>query len=131
MKAQADGADYLGAGAVFPTGTKDSSVIGVEGLARICSAVDIPVVAIGGVGTANADQVIAAGAAGAAVVSAVFAAKDPAAATAELLHAVENALAAKAALPATTVSRSLPEQEEQEDEQEATLLAVSAGGVAH
>ena len=36
QKAEADGADYLGAGAVYPTGTKDSDVIGLDTLAQIC-----------------------------------------------------------------------------------------------
>ncbi len=36
IKAEADGADYLGAGAVFPTGTKESDVIGLDALAQIC-----------------------------------------------------------------------------------------------
>ena len=74
-------------GTVFATSTKDSSVIGVDALAAICAAVSIPVVAIGGVGAANAHKVVAAGVAGVAVVSAVFGEEDLAAATERLLQA--------------------------------------------
>jgi hydroxymethylpyrimidine kinase / phosphomethylpyrimidine kinase / thiamine-phosphate diphosphorylase len=56
-KARADGADYVGVGAVFPTGTKDASVIGLEGLAAAVAGGALPAVAIGGVGAANAAQV--------------------------------------------------------------------------
>ena len=78
LAAEKDGADYLGASAVFPTGSKDDvgSAIGLEGLARICAAVKIPVVAIGGIGLANAADVMKAGAAGIAVISAILAQKD-------------------------------------------------------
>lgn len=89
-----NGADYLGCGAVFPTSTKDSGVIGLEGLATVCSeAGDVPVVAIGGVSAANAASTIAAGASGAAVVSAIFGAADCAGATRELRAVVDVALA--------------------------------------
>ncbi|GBF95200.1 phosphomethylpyrimidine kinase [Raphidocelis subcapitata] len=100
VKAAADGADYLGAGAVVPTGTKDASVIGFDGLGAVCAAVDIPVVAIGGVGAANAAEAVAAGAAGVAVVSAVFSAPDAAAAAAEIRRVVDDALAAAPAAAA-------------------------------
>jgi len=78
LAAEKDGADYLGIGAVFPTGSKDDagSAIGLEGLARICAAVKIPVVAIGGIGLANAADVMKSGAAGIAVISAILAQKD-------------------------------------------------------
>jgi thiamine-phosphate pyrophosphorylase len=78
LAAEKDGADYLGAGAVFPTGSKDDagSAIGLDGLARICTAVKIPVVAIGGIGLANAADVMKSGAAGIAVISAILAQKD-------------------------------------------------------
>ena len=98
LAAQAAGADYLGAGAVAGTATKDTSVIGLEGLAAICRAVSIPVVAIGGVGPSNAAACIEAGAAGVAVVSAVFGAGvDTVAATAELRRIVDGALEKKRA----------------------------------
>jgi thiamine-phosphate diphosphorylase len=90
-KAQADGADYIGVGAVYPTGTKAASVIGIEGLRTVCELSGLPVVAIGGVGAANTGEVLAAGADGLAVVSAVFAAPDVEAATRELCEAVTQA----------------------------------------
>ncbi|MCD6420244.1 MAG: thiamine phosphate synthase, partial [Synergistetes bacterium] len=67
------GATYLGAGSVYPTTTKDNIVlIGIDGLADIVSAVNIPVVAIGGITLENMDSVIHAGASGVAVVSAIL-----------------------------------------------------------
>ncbi|KAJ9512592.1 hypothetical protein QJQ45_018904 [Haematococcus lacustris] len=88
------GADYLGCGAVCPTSTKDSDVIGIQGLRQVCEAVKgTPVVAIGGVGAANASVMVQAGAAGIAVVSAVFGQSDPAAAALVLRDAVDRALA--------------------------------------
>lgn len=86
LKAQEEGADYLGAGAVFPTVSKADTglAIGLETLAAICSAVNIPVAAIGGIGTANAVSVLKAGAAGVAVISAILSQKDIKAAAEEL-----------------------------------------------
>lgn len=80
--AQADGADYIGCGAVFPTTTKATvdAPIGLEGLARVASAVSIPVVGIGGVTPARVRSVLQAGATGAAIARSVMAAPDPAAA---------------------------------------------------
>lgn len=64
------GADYLGIGAVFPTGTKtDVDVVGLKGLSEICATVNIPVVAIGGVNFNNYKQAIAVGARGVAMVT--------------------------------------------------------------
>jgi thiamine-phosphate diphosphorylase len=90
-KALADGADYIGVGAVYPTGTKAASVIGVEGLRAVCETSGLPVVAIGGVGMANAAEVLGAGAQGLAVVSAVFAAPDVQVATRQLWDTVMQA----------------------------------------
>lgn len=74
LAAQAAGADYLGVGAVFPTGTKaDAAEVGIDTLKAICAAVDIPVVAIGGIGTQNVSRLTGSGIAGVAVVSALFA----------------------------------------------------------
>jgi len=66
------GAAYVGAGPVWPTPTKGGGdePIGLDGLAAICEAVDVPVVAIGGVDASNARDCIRAGAAGVAVVRA-------------------------------------------------------------
>ncbi len=70
LDAQAAGADYVGAGAVFPTATKsDAQLIGLEELRRIVAATRIPVVAIGGIGHANIDLVVEAGAHYFAVIS--------------------------------------------------------------
>jgi len=75
----AAGADYLGVGPVFDAqGTKPDArpPIGLAGLSEICAAVDVPVMAIGGIQAANCRQVFAAGAKCIAVVSAVVAAPD-------------------------------------------------------
>ncbi|HHW04239.1 MAG TPA: thiamine phosphate synthase [Thermoanaerobacterales bacterium] len=75
QKAEKDGADYLGVGAVFPTPTKpESEAIGVGEVKRIKEAVKIPVVAIGGITRENAYEIIReAGVDGISSVSAVFA----------------------------------------------------------
>lgn len=77
LRAQAAGADYLGAGAVFHTGTKtDVSTLSYDTLGDICAAVHIPVVAIGGINEDNILRLKGTGIAGAAVVSALFAQPD-------------------------------------------------------
>ena len=85
-QAAAADADYLGAGPVWATPSKEDAdpPIGLEGLRRICAAVDVPVVAIGGVEAANAAACIESGAAGVAVIRA---ATDPA-----LRRAVDQAV---------------------------------------
>lgn len=93
LAAQADGADYLGVGAVFGTSTKsDAADVGVEGLAAICAAVDIPVVAIGGLNAGTVPALAGTGVDGAAVVSAIFAADDVRAATESLRGIVRTTL---------------------------------------
>lgn len=86
VRAQENGADYLGVGAVFATATKPDAVqgIGLGPVFEIRQAVDIPVVAIGGINRGNIQDVIRAGADSAAVVSAVVAQDDPKAAAHEL-----------------------------------------------
>ncbi len=85
LLAESCGADYLGVGAVFPTGTKSDAVeVGYETLKAICDAVHIPVVAIGGITSNNIIKLKGSGASGVAVVSAIFASKDIEAATQEL-----------------------------------------------
>ena len=71
--AEYSGATYIGAGPVWTTPSKDDAgaAIGLAGLADVCLAVSIPVVAIGGIDAANAAECIAAGAAGVAVIRAV------------------------------------------------------------
>lgn len=82
LAAQAAGADYLGVGAVFGTATKpDAADVGLEKLAAICDAVDIPVVAIGGLNAVTIPALAGSGVDGVAVVSAIFAADDIRAAT--------------------------------------------------
>jgi thiamine-phosphate pyrophosphorylase len=72
-----DGADYLGVGAVFPTGSKaDAHSVSLTELARIKNAVNIPVVAIGGINEQNARQAMAAGIDGVSVISAILAKDD-------------------------------------------------------
>ena len=84
--AQKQGADYLGVGAVFSTSTKlDASEVSFETLHKICNAVSIPVVAIGGISQKNILQLKGSGIDGVAVVSAIFAQKDITQATKELV----------------------------------------------
>lgn len=85
LLAEKNGADYLGVGAVFPTGSKDDADdVGFDTLKAICSAVHIPVIAIGGIGANNVMQLKGSGICGIAVISAIFAQRDIAAATKEL-----------------------------------------------
>lgn len=85
LAAQADGADYLGCGAAFVTGTKlDAHPVTAETMTAVTHAVTIPVVAIGGIDAGNILQLQGRGLAGVAVVSAIFSARDPAQASREL-----------------------------------------------
>lgn len=86
VAAAAAGADYLGSGAAFPTNTKDvhGHFVTPEDYAAITSAVDIPVVAIGGITKDNISTLNGCGLAGAAVVSALFAQPDVEAAAREM-----------------------------------------------
>ena len=87
LLAQAQGADYLGVGAVFSTSTKkDASAISKERVKAICEAVHIPVIAIGGITADNILTLKGSGICGIAVVSAIFAAKDIEDATGVLLE---------------------------------------------
>ena len=77
VEAVKNGADCLGVGAMFSTSTKtDVSILPKETLCDICAAVDIPVVAIGGIGRSNISQLSGTGVDGVALVSAIFAADD-------------------------------------------------------
>ena len=83
--AEQRGADYLGVGAVFPTGSKDDAVdVSYETLKAICEAVSIPVVAIGGISKHNVSVLTGSGICGIAVISAIFAQDDIKSATKEL-----------------------------------------------
>ena len=78
VAAEKAGADYIGAGAVFGTTTKQNAKnLSLDTLRDICRAVTIPVVAIGGINGDNLPRLAGTGVAGAAVVSALFAQKDP------------------------------------------------------
>ncbi|MBP6143452.1 MAG: thiamine phosphate synthase [Proteocatella sp.] len=93
IMAERDGADYLGAGAVFHTDSKsDASYISREVLKDICSAVSIPVVAIGGINKENIKYLSQSGISGAAVISAIFAQDDLKKAAAELRKEIEGCL---------------------------------------
>jgi thiamine-phosphate pyrophosphorylase len=75
--AEKNGADYLGVGAVFPTGSKDDAVsVSLDTLKQICGAVSIPVIAIGGITKDNVAKLRGTGIAGIAVISAIFAQPD-------------------------------------------------------
>jgi thiamine-phosphate pyrophosphorylase len=92
--AEKRGADYLGVGAVFPTGSKaDAKEISFETLKAICEAVSIPVVAIGGITKENVWKLQGSGIAGIAVISAIFAQPDIEAATRELKEIMGQVLA--------------------------------------
>ena len=85
IQAQQDGADYLGVGAMFPTGTKtDADSVSMEELQKIRAAVSLPIVVIGGINKGNAGRFKPMGIDGLAVVSAIIAQSDIKAATAEL-----------------------------------------------
>lgn len=85
LLAESKGANYIGAGAVFHTGSKSDAVdISHEALRKICSVVKIPVVAIGGINANNIHELANSGIAGVAVISAIFAAHDIQSATREL-----------------------------------------------
>lgn len=77
IRAEADGADYLGIGAVFPTSTKDDAqLLELDTLRAICAAIDIPTVAIGGICRSNIAKLAGTGVDGIALVSAIFSADD-------------------------------------------------------
>ena len=91
LAAQAAGADYLGVGAAFVTGTKaDAAPISRDTIRAITAAVDIPVVAIGGISRDNITELAGCGLDGVAVVSALFAQKDVKAAAKELCALSES-----------------------------------------
>ncbi|WP_414732665.1 thiamine phosphate synthase [Acetobacterium carbinolicum] len=90
-KAEADGADYIGVGAIYSTATKtDAEVVAFETIAAICKAVTIPVVAIGGLNETNILSLTGTGVDGVALVSAIFSKKDIISATKALLSLSET-----------------------------------------
>ena len=94
LKAQSQGADYLGSGAIFGTSTKkDARPMTMELLRSICASVQIPVVAIGGICLDNIEKLKGSGVAGAAIVSGIFAAEDIEKTTRELREKMNRNLA--------------------------------------
>jgi thiamine-phosphate pyrophosphorylase len=88
-RAEKEGADYIGCGAVFGTTTKaevKGERIGPEGLEQVAGAVSIPVVGIGGITLQNAAELRSTGAAGVAVIGALMQAQDPRCTTEALLR---------------------------------------------
>ncbi|MEX0746493.1 MAG: thiamine phosphate synthase [Rhodothermales bacterium] len=96
MRCRDEGADYVGFGPVFATESKENpgSVKGLEGLAEVCEALDVPVVAIGGISVERVVAVVRAGAHGVAVMSAVTSADDPEAAARAIRNAIDVAIGA-------------------------------------
>ncbi|MFN8498810.1 MAG: thiamine phosphate synthase [Anaerolineae bacterium] len=93
--AHAAGADYLGVGAVYATGSKADAgaPIGLDGLALVAQATGLPIVAIGGIGPGRAAACIEHGAAGVAVISAIVSQADPEAAARRLRIEIDAARA--------------------------------------
>lgn len=93
VQAEKDGADYLGVGAVFPTGSKDDADdVSHDTVKAICEAVNIPVIAIGGISKNNVGQLAGLGLDGIAVISAIYASDDIQAATEDLKAKTVKAL---------------------------------------
>lgn len=91
LRAERCGADYIGVGAIFKTGTKsDAADVSPSTLREICDSVKIPVVAIGGITAENVSQLAGTGIAGIAVVGAIFAQMDIYAATTRLRKIVKG-----------------------------------------
>jgi thiamine-phosphate pyrophosphorylase len=89
--AEADGADYLAVGSMYPTSSKEGAVVvGIEGLRRVKQAVSLPLVAIGGINKDNAAEVMAAGAGAVAVISAILKAKDIKGATRQIIASLSK-----------------------------------------
>jgi thiamine-phosphate pyrophosphorylase len=93
VNAWKNGADYLGSGAVFATGSKDNvTPLSHKELKNICKSVPIPVVAIGGISDINVTQLSDTGISGVAVISAIFAKADIEQATKDLYNIVKTLL---------------------------------------
>ena len=86
-KAEKDGADYIGTGAIFPTATKDDAPsVTKKDLTDIANSINIPVVAIGGITIENAKELKDTGIAGLSVVSTIMGAENPKKASEKLLN---------------------------------------------
>jgi len=91
IKAQEEGADYIGAGSVYPTSSKENAVvIGLKNLESIVESVSIPVVAIGGINAENVRDVLSTGVDGIAIISAILAAENPKEETRKILREIEK-----------------------------------------
>jgi len=101
LRAEQEGADYIGISPVFATRTKPDTAppLGLSGVTEIRRRVDIPLVGIGGINRQNGASVITAGADGIAVVSAIVSAADPGEAARELKHIIEQAADRPSASP--------------------------------
>lgn len=95
-QAQADGADYIAVGSIYPTGTKpEFQLVGLALLREVRPHIRAPLVAIGGITADNVGEVVRAGADGVAVISAVSGAPDPAQAAWELITRIRAAKSAR------------------------------------
>ena len=93
LLAEKRGADYLGVGAAFPTGSKDDAKpLSHETLKAICEAVSIPVIAIGGITAQNVSKLSGSGICGIAAISSIYAADNITLAAEELKEAVSKAV---------------------------------------
>ena len=91
LEGEKKGADYIGAGSVFPTRTKENAkLLGLEGLREIVENVHIPVVAIGGINHENVKEVLKVGVDGVAVISAIVGAEDVVEATRRMREIIEE-----------------------------------------
>ena len=94
-EAAAAGADYIGMGSIFTTGSKrlqdDRQAIGLESLRRAADKIDVPIVAIGGIDAGSVQEVIEAGADAAAVISALTQADDTVRAAQEMISLIQDA----------------------------------------
>lgn len=92
LRAEVDGATYVGFGPVFPTSSKSNPapVKGLDGLGRVCEAVQVPVIAIAGITASRIEAVLQAGAYGVAVMTAISKADDPAAATRRIRECIDE-----------------------------------------
>lgn len=90
QQAVSDGADYVGFGPIYATGSKADAgdVKGLDGLSVMVQAVSVPVVAIGGIGLETAQDVMAAGASAIAVISAICCQDDPVVATRAIARSI-------------------------------------------
>lgn len=90
ISAQAEGADYIAVGSIFPTASKEIEVVGLARLRQVRQAVTLPLVAIGGIDKDNAAQVKAAGADAVAVISAILGTADVAEASRQIVARLQR-----------------------------------------